>query len=77
MFKTSLMISLAELAETMEDEELEYDMQRLAITSCAFPIYVDDLLYDADDMSYEARISRWVFKNCGLNKTTIYVEVEY
>lgn len=76
MFKSVLVIALADLADMMEDEELTEEMEEGVYTTCAIPIMVDENLYDADDMSYEARISRWMNQNCGLNKTTIYVEVE-
>lgn len=76
MFDSVLMISLSELVDMMEDEDLAFEMEENVETTCAFPVRVDNSLYDADDWSPEARISRWVYENCGLNKTTIYVEVE-
>lgn len=78
MFKTVLMIALSELVEMMGDEaeDIEYELEHSVLATSAFPVLVDSNLYDADDMGYEARISRWMNENCGLNKTTIYVEVE-
>ena len=76
MFKSVLLISLSELVEMMEDEDLAWEMEENVETTCAFPVRIDSRLYDADDMAYDARISRWMTENCGLNETTIYVEVE-
>jgi hypothetical protein len=76
MFASVLMISASELASMMDDEELVEELEECVETTCAFPVRIDNRLYDADDMAYDARISRWMTENCGLNKTTIYVEVE-
>ena len=76
MFDSVLLISLSELVNIMDDEDLGWQMEENVDTTCAFPVRIDNSLYDADDWSPEARISRWVSENCGLNKTTIYVEVE-
>lgn len=76
MFQSMLMISAYELAEMMNDKKLVAEMQENAVITCAFPIFISDTMYDSDDMNYDARISRWVIENCGLNETLIYVEVE-
>lgn len=76
MFESVLKIALSDLVDMMEDEDLAWEMEENVETTCAFPVRIDNRLYDADDMSYDARISRWMTENCGLNEITIYVEVE-
>lgn len=76
MMKSVLMFSISDLAEMMNDFELIVEMEEGLMTTCAFPVPVSNLAYDADDMTPEARISRWLYENTGLNNTTVYVEVE-
>ena len=76
MFESVLKIALSDLVDMMEDEDLECEMEEGVERTCAFPVYVSERAYDADDMTPEARISRWVYENCGINEITIYVEVE-
>lgn len=76
MFESVLKIALSDLVDMMEDEDLGWEMEENVEMTCAFPVRIDRQMYDPDDMTPEARISRWMIENCGLNKTTIYVEVE-
>lgn len=84
MFEAVLKISLCDLIAMMNEntsedvvENIEYELEHSVMTTSAIPFMVDSDLYDADDMSVYAVVSRWINENCGLNKTTIYVEVEY
>lgn len=76
MFNAVLMIPVSELADMMQDEELVLELEEGTTETCAYPVLVSNKTYDADDNSPNARISRWMSENLGLNETTVYVEVE-
>lgn len=78
MFKAILTISLDELMNKMNDRTLMSELYEAGYIS-DYPIYiqiwVDETLFDADDMGPEARIVRFLSKEYGLNKTIVGVLV--